>query len=535
MKKILLIPFLFIFIFVFFITNVSSVFAQTEIHDFSEEYIESSENKNEGDLSEALLPYSIPLKAVAGNDKNVIVNRQVLFNADRSTGPHLQMDYTWNFGDGTSTNGIEVSHTYKNTGVYRVTLTIEDIDGNIDQDEIIVTVSKDIIVLISDNSVSKEDILKLQSYASSQGILIVSIKSELSGADYVVEKQLTKQILDEDEDIKQSKTIIFWTLGNQGINAFIDAYKLSSSENQTLFSNKLFVNVLSSTYSSAIRISKTVFQSLNPSYIIVTPKEGLEYVVSTIDVNLLLNELKKNDISYDLIGIHSVRDLEKIRVTNFLSVAVNYLVNSGVPIHNVYMILILPIIATLIAIARQVVGIKTFGIYTPTIITLAFLSTGLVYGLILFSIIVIIGTLVRVLGKRLRFLYIPRIAVLLSIVSLSILLTYIIGMSLGNKHLIDISILPILLLIVLIENFVAAQMEKGSKEAVMLTLHTLGLSIVCYLLVNWYLFKDILIVYPEIIFLSILINVLLGRWTGLRILEYYRFNKLFSETDQEEE
>ena len=40
-------------------------------------------------------------------------------------------------------------------------------------------------------------------------------------------------------------------------------------------------------------------------------------------------------------------------------------VDSGVPIQTIVLILIIPIIVTIIAFFRQVVGIKAFGIYTP--------------------------------------------------------------------------------------------------------------------------------------------------------------------------
>ena len=59
---------------------------------------------------------------------------------------------------------------------------------------------------------------------------------------------------------------------------------------------------------------------------------------------------------------------------NNISPIVNYFVNQGVPLITVTLLLMFPIIATMIAFLRQVVGIKAFGIYTPSIIIFAFLS-----------------------------------------------------------------------------------------------------------------------------------------------------------------
>jgi hypothetical protein len=260
--------------------------------------------------------------------------------------------------------------------------------------------------------------------------------------------------------------------------------------------------------------------------VIVAPTKAVSAVVNTVDIDKMLGQLQQAGIEYQLLGVHSQRNLEELRLTNFLSYGLNYLIHEGVPLHNIYMILLIPIIATLIALMRQIIGIKTFGIYTPTIITLAFLSIGMWYGLMLFSIIMFVGTLTRLVGKRLRFLYVPRMAILLIIVSLAIIGTYIGGIYFGAERLAGVSILPILLLIILAENFIAAQMEKGTQTATKLTLFTLGVSIICYYFVTWSWFKDLLLGFPEIIILAIAINVIIGRWTGLRVLEYHRFRRL---------
>lgn len=41
----------------------------------------------------------------------------------------------WNFGDGTTSEGLTVSHTYSQAGEYRVTLTAENKDGSKRDDE----------------------------------------------------------------------------------------------------------------------------------------------------------------------------------------------------------------------------------------------------------------------------------------------------------------------------------------------------------------------------------------------------------------
>lgn len=203
------------------------------------------------------------------------------------------------------------------------------------------------------------------------------------------------------------------------------------------------------------------------------------------------------------------------------------MVNQGVPQETVVFLLMLPIVATIIAFARQIIGIKGFGIYTPLIISFAFLSTGLKYGLTFFITILLVGTLARFIVKRSRLLYLPRIAIVLTLVALAILVIFLLGAYANRGGLIAASVFAILIMITLVEKFIAAQIERGARKAIILTTETLILSVICYWVASWLWLQSIVFVYPVWVFLlAIIINIILGRWTGLRFYEYFRFREL---------
>ncbi len=214
-----------------------------------------------------------------------------------------------------------------------------------------------------------------------------------------------------------------------------------------------------------------------------------------------------------------------------ISPIVNYFVNQGVPIDTVVLLLMLPIIATLIAFLRQVVGIKAFGIYTPSIIIFAFLATGLKYGIAIFVSVIVVGMLARYLLKKLRILYLPRVAITVTIVTLVILGILVLGGSQHRTGLAAVSIFPLLIMITIVEKFVAAQIEKGNRTAMILAVETLIISVLGFFIAKWQFLIYLLIAYPWIILLTIPINILLGKWTGLRLSEYFRFKEILKKME----
>lgn len=217
-----------------------------------------------------------------------------------------------------------------------------------------------------------------------------------------------------------------------------------------------------------------------------------------------------------------------MNATNFsLSPILNFFLTQGVPFETIKLILMLPIIATFIAFLRQVVGIKAFGIYTPLLVTFAFLATnGLRYGIVIFLTVILVGMLMRFTLKPFRLLYLPRVAILITVVAISILLMLAIGGSLRRTGLASVSIFPILIMITLVEKFIAVQIEKGDRAAIILATETLVISILGFYLASWETLIHFITFYPWIILITIPANLLLGKWTGLRLSEYLRFGEI---------
>jgi PKD repeat protein len=417
------------------------------------------------------------VKAEAGKDRNILVGRIVLFDASASTVPqNTTVSYEWNFGDGNTGSGIDATHIYASSGTYRVTLTVRAANAEtiaVNEDNIIVSVQDRLILLITDQSVPQERIDALQSYALTQDALVVPVRDQGINQEYLTVQNIAQQLLKQPDDLTSANMIVTWTSGNVGLNSLIELGRVASLNTINLddfgIDSKAVIAINDQSLVSSVKIAQAALQSLHPEYIVVSDSKILDDVIRAKTPERLQLDLAGTDADYQIITEYSERGLQQLGPLNFLSYAMNYMINHGVPINSLYLILMLPIMATIIAAARQIVGIKSFGIFVPTVTALSFLATGLKYGLLIFLAIFLVGTIARFFARRFRLLYLPRMAIVLSILAFTVFGMFLLGAYLDTQGLIAISIFPLLIMTVLSEHFISAQIEQGYKTAIKLT------------------------------------------------------------------
>jgi len=479
--------------------------------------------------NEEILPAQIipQIKANAGKDQNVATQKKVLFDASGSliSPEDLKIEYLWDFGDGDTGRGLDVIHIYDAPGNYRVKLKITA--GEIEsEDEIFVTVYNDLMILITDRTNEDPELKYFSQYAGQKGTLIIPIQYEPGETEYTGLEKLTRKLAEASEDLKKSNLIITWTPSLAGFEALAKFGQQTESAEDLNFSKKTIIAITDKNFGLTSRVAQSTFDILNPEIVLLTRKEALTLIIETRVPQNIIPSLRAAGIEFKTVGAHSQRTINKLTPWNFASYAVNFMINKGVPANTILLILMLPVVATIIAFARQILGIKAFGIYIPSVVALSFVATGLKYGLVIFILILAFGTLVRLFLQKVKMLHLPRIAIVLTLVSIAILGMLAEGAYHARTGLIAVSIFPMLIMIILAEQFVNVQTEKGARTAIKLTLETLILSIVCYFIVTWQTLRTLMIAYPEIIFITIVLNFALGRWTGLRVSEYFRFHKV---------
>ncbi len=198
-------------------------------------------------------------------------------------------------------------------------------------------------------------------------------------------------------------------------------------------------------------------------------------------------------------------------------------VRAQVPLQALTLILVLPVIAAMVVVLRTVVGIETFGVFSPVIVSLAFLTTGLRWGVAIFAVIVGVGATVRTLLQHVRLQLVARLAILIAVVAGIMAGLTVLGAYFGIGPLMNVSIFPMVIMSNMIENFTSSRAEFGTREAVRLTLNTLMLAALCNLVVEAGDLQSVLLTFPELLVAAIVVDVVLGKVRGLRLLEYKRF------------
>jgi len=198
----------------------------------------------------------------------------------------------------------------------------------------------------------------------------------------------------------------------------------------------------------------------------------------------------------------------------------------SLPIQAILLGLVLiPFGTVFLSLFRVVVGVETFGIFMPILLTLFFLETSFVFGFSFLFLVVILGFSQRALLDKFHLLAVPRMSILLGIVILLYILLAVLADSFGLLAMSGktLNYFPIVIITVFIERFSIYFIEEGAVNTLKTTAGTFVVSTACYYLLSYKWLKVFLFNNPEMLLLAIGLNLALGSYQGYRLLEFFRF------------
>ena len=187
------------------------------------------------------------------------------------------------------------------------------------------------------------------------------------------------------------------------------------------------------------------------------------------------------------------------------------------------LILLVPVGALVVAAMRNLVGIATFGTFMPVLMALAFRETRLLLGVALFAAIVALALAVRFYLERLHLLLVPRLGIVLTTVVLIMLAIALGSHRLGYDQALSVALFPMVILAMVVERMSLVWEEAGPGDAVRQGIGSLAVAALAYILMNQQPLQHLVFVFPESLLVVMAAMLLLGRYTGYRLTELWRF------------
>lgn len=198
----------------------------------------------------------------------------------------------------------------------------------------------------------------------------------------------------------------------------------------------------------------------------------------------------------------------------------------GIPLGLLKIILLLPLGALIVAIFRNVIGLQTFGVFLPALIAVASRETGLFWGLVAFVLVIGVVSLIHFPLEKWGILYTPKLVIMLIAVVILFIVVAFLAIEFKIGTLAYLALFPIVILTLSAERFARTISEDGFVPALWLTFQTLIVSSLAYIVMNSNSMEASFLAFPELFFTIIGINLLLGQWIGIRLIEFFRFKVL---------
>ena len=189
-------------------------------------------------------------------------------------------------------------------------------------------------------------------------------------------------------------------------------------------------------------------------------------------------------------------------------------------------LLLIPVGALVVVLLRVLVGIRTSGTFMPILIALAFIQTTLLTGLVIFLLVVGAGLWIRSYLSHLNLLLVARITAVVILVILLMAALSIVSYKLGFNQALTVTYLPTIILSWTVERMSILWEEEGPHEVLIQGGGSLLAAVLAYLAMTLDLVEHLTFNFPELMISLMGIVLLLGKYTGYRLSELYRFRYL---------
>jgi len=178
---------------------------------------------------------------------------------------------------------------------------------------------------------------------------------------------------------------------------------------------------------------------------------------------------------------------------------------------NLGILLLLPLGVLVTEILRQLLGVRTYGTFTPSLLALAIIHVDHLTAFIIFLLVTIIGISIRSLLPVLNLKRTPLLSIVFTLVALS--MTFIVSAFMYYDPTMDsvVVLLPVVILTMLVDRIYSITDQRGLRTAMIRLIWTVVaalLSLLVLLQVDW---GYLLVSYPELHAITLAAIILIGQ------------------------
>jgi hypothetical protein len=188
-------------------------------------------------------------------------------------------------------------------------------------------------------------------------------------------------------------------------------------------------------------------------------------------------------------------------------------------------LLLLPVAALVICVFRNLIGLTSFGTFAPALIGLVFRDWQSLPGLSVFVGLLLAGWLMRRALDRFHLLQVPRASVMLSVI-IAMLVVFVAAASRYELSVTKyVSLFPVIILTGMVERFWLQEADDGAGSSFRTLASTVLIAICVALVTGIPAIDRTMIQFPETLGIVMALQMLVGRYTGYRLLELWRFRE----------
>lgn len=443
-----------------------------------------------------------------------------------TTYPNSSFSYVWEIFGSTRQEWPKLDVTFSSVGKKQISLQIlrETEDEN---KETLHTISlfpfvyKSSIPFIIDPGNSKEDVKNYLWSAQDAWILIVQLNKDTQEDAQSIAKSYN-ELKNNYQNI--SNYVVIWGARDFIFKSITDLQlfqKTIKSTNFVLISwynNKILQNYIENSISGkSIVKNGFILDELYKSQILKHPN-----MIGKLETGLSL-------WAYDYTPLRSDVEISPIL---FVSQFINTLSNSGVKNTDIYIILLIPIFLSFVAIWKHIIWFSTLWNIIPVFLAIMFLKLGLVFSLAILAFLLVFNVIISRILSKYTLLYTPKL-VCITIANILFFMLFYQSLQYFDIDFPHSWVLYIVIFFIICEKLISIITTKEFREYKKSIWGTLLVSLICFALFFFDAFLIFLFAYPEVLLVLIPLNFFLGQFTGLRITEYFRFWDIMKNIEEE--